>query len=109
MDDQRFLEKVQTGEMVGRDPRKMTQEEFKALGHKPMTPIQALRARCVDCCGGLVQEVRYCTARRCPSWPFRMGTSPWRAERAPLTDEQKEVLRTRMAEANKHRKIVVSE
>ena len=73
------------GHAVGRDPRKMTRAELEALGHRAMSPLAGLRARCIDCCAGSTHEVRLCTAVRCPSWPFRMGSSPWRA---PLTEKQ---------------------
>lgn len=105
-DLQPWEEVVSTGEVVGKDPRGMTQEEFRALGHRPLSPIAALRARCLDCCGGSAQEVRYCTARKCPSWPFRMGQSPWREKRV-LTPEQKQALADNLAGARKNRRISI--
>src|SRR5579885_2938946 len=65
----------------GRDPRRMARAELRAMGHRPMSPTQAIRARCLDCCAGSPDEVRKCVALRCPSWPFRMGVSPWRPPR----------------------------
>jgi len=79
------------GEPVGRDPRKMRPDELRALGHRPMSPIRALRLRCLDCCGGSAKEVRWCVAADCPAWPFRMGVSPYRAKRT-LTEAQRERL-----------------
>lgn len=34
---------------------------------------QAVRNKCIDCCGGVRAEVRKCPATQCPLWPFRMG------------------------------------
>ena len=34
---------------------------------------QAVRNKCIDCCGGVRAEVRKCPATKCPLWPFRMG------------------------------------
>lgn len=34
---------------------------------------QAIRDKCIDCCGGFVREVKRCTAYTCPLWRFRMG------------------------------------
>jgi hypothetical protein len=34
---------------------------------------QAIRNKCIDCCGGVRAEVRKCSATNCPLWPFRMG------------------------------------
>jgi hypothetical protein len=77
---------------IGRDPRRMSQDDVRALGHEPMSPLAALRARCLDCCAGSPNEVRLCTAIKCPAWPFRMGSSPWRQA---MTDEQLAAARAR--------------
>jgi len=55
--------------LVGRDPRRMAQRELCAMGHKPMSPMEAIRAKCLDCCAGSLHEVRCCVAMACPSWP----------------------------------------
>ena len=81
-----LLEKRQ-GWDVGRDPRRVSREELIAAGHKPMSPLKALRTRCIDCCAGSAKEVRLCTAVSCPAWPFRLGSSPWRP---PASEAQRE-------------------
>jgi len=43
-----------------------------------LSPIKAIRANCIDCCGGQLKEVRECPAVDCPLYPFRMGTNPKR-------------------------------
>ena len=78
--------------LIGRDPREMMREELEAMGHEPMSPMEAIRAKCLDCCAGSAHEVRCCVAMTCPSWPFRMGKSPWRA---PISEERREALRQR--------------
>ena len=55
--------------LVGQDPREMTREELREMGHEPMSPLQAIRAHCLDCCVYQEQEVALCTAVKCPSWP----------------------------------------
>ena len=75
------------GHDVGRDPRRMTTDELAALGHQRMSPLRALRLRCVDCSGDSAAEVRLCTAVTCPAWPFRMGANPWRA---PASEARRE-------------------
>ena len=69
---------------VGRDPRSMSADELIQLGHTRVSPLRALRLKCLDCCNASAQEVRLCTAVDCPSWPFRMGKNPWRP---PLSAE----------------------
>jgi hypothetical protein len=75
------------GGLVGRDPRQMGRIELEAAGFEPMTPMEVIRAKCLDCCAGSAQEVRYCVSTACPSWPYRMGSNPFRAERSPAQIE----------------------
>ena len=77
------------GALVGRHPREMTTEELEQLGHERISPLKALRLRCLDCCAGSAAEVRLCVSVTCPSWPFRMGRSPWRQ---PISDAARERL-----------------
>jgi len=42
----------------------------------PLTPLQAIRAKCLWCCYGSAHEVSLCPAKACPSWPFRFGNKP---------------------------------
>jgi hypothetical protein len=41
-----------------------------------LTPIKAIRQKCVDCCCGQVLEVRLCPATDCTLHPYRMGKRP---------------------------------
>ena len=70
---------LRDGHDVGRDPRDMTADELAAAGHLRMNAQKALRLRCIDCSGASAAAVRACALVRCPAWPFRMGSSPWRA------------------------------
>lgn len=60
-----------------------------------MTPIQAIRAKCLDCCCDQTNEVKLCTAIRCPLWPFRLGKNP-NIKPREYTEEQREAMRLRM-------------
>lgn len=44
-----------------------------------LTPLKAIRAKCLDCCCSSEAEVRDCTASNCPLHFFRMGHNPNRA------------------------------
>lgn len=61
-------------------------------------PVKAIRAKCLDCCGGLVSEVKLCPIRDCALYPFRQGRNPYRQKRE-LSDEQKEVMAERLRKA----------
>jgi len=41
-----------------------------------LTPVQAIRAWCLDCSGGVKREARLCVRPECPLYPYRMGTRP---------------------------------
>lgn len=43
---------------------------------KHLTPVQAIRAKCLDCSCQQPKEVRLCPVTRCPLWPYRMGKRP---------------------------------
>ena len=61
----------------------------KLTSEKKLTnPVKAIRAFCLDCCGGSTSEVKLCTSIKCVLYPFRLGKNPYRTRRE-MTDEQK--------------------
>lgn len=58
-----------------------TAEVARTAGHKPMSPLTAIRRKCLDCSCYQPGEVRQCQAIACPLWPFRAGRHPWIVER----------------------------
>lgn len=43
---------------------------------KNLTPMRAIRKKCLDCCAFQPKEVTLCTAEKCPLYPYRMGKRP---------------------------------
>ena len=43
---------------------------------KRLTPVKAIRAKCLDCSCGQPKEVRLCCIKNCPLYPYRMGKRP---------------------------------
>lgn len=41
-----------------------------------LTPIKAIRKKCLDCCCGQIVEVRRCNIETCALHPYRMGHRP---------------------------------
>ena len=41
-----------------------------------ITPIKAIRAKCLDCSNNQTKLVRECPIFKCPLWPYRMGKRP---------------------------------
>lgn len=44
-----------------------------------MTPLRAIRLKCLDCCCGQAWEVRDCSCPDCGLYPYRLGKNPARA------------------------------
>jgi len=62
-----------------------------------VTPVKAIRTKCLDCSAGSAKEVTLCPITRCPLYPFREGHNPNIARRE-LTEEQREAARVRLAQ-----------
>ncbi len=54
------------GELIGRDPCKVTPADWQAAGIEPVGVMRAIRAKCLDCVGYQPGEVRKCTAVTLP-------------------------------------------
>lgn len=50
-----------------------------------MTPMKAIRAKCLDCCCGQYKEVELRPCKDCSLYPYRFGKNP----NIKLTEEQK--------------------
>jgi len=65
------------GNLIGRDPRDISTEDWKGYENLDIEGWpKAVRAKCIDCCGGNETEVRKCVSTNCPLWHLRMGTNP---------------------------------
>ncbi len=47
-----------------------------------LTPLKAIRAKCLDCSGNSQKYARECHIQDCSLWRYRMGHRPRREERA---------------------------
>lgn len=57
--------------------------------------LKAIRAKCLDCAGGMPSEVRECQINRCALHPFRLGKRPKKAGQS-LSAEAKAALLARL-------------
>lgn len=64
------------GELIGRDPRLVSAQEYEDAGIERIVGMKAIRLKCLDCCAGYSAEVRKCVSTDCVLWPLRMGTKP---------------------------------
>lgn len=63
-----------------------------------MTPIKAIRAFCLSCCGDNANEVKRCSSPNCPLFSFRLGHNP-NIQARELTDQQRKAMADRLKEA----------
>lgn len=67
-----------------------------------MTPLKAIRAKCLDCMCGQAKEVRICPSADCALYPFRLGKNPY--VRRELDDAEREEMAARLALAREAKK-----
>ena len=60
-----------------------------------LTPLKAIRAKCVDCMCGQIREIKLCPIDDCSLYPYRFGKNP--NIRREYTEEQRDALRARLA------------
>lgn len=53
---------------------------------KILTPLKAIRAKCIDCCCGNTKEPARCTITDCSLYPYRKGHRPPKEEADVETD-----------------------
>lgn len=56
-----------------------------------MTVLQAIRAKCLDCCCNNPNEVRLCPCADCSLYPFRLGHNPNIKRRERTPEEQAKI------------------
>lgn len=93
-----FLE-IQDENFIGKDPRKITKEQYENAGFQDKPLLKVIREKCLDCCCGDSTEVRKCPAVDCALWAYRMGSNPLR--KRDLSDEQRAALAERLALSRK--------
>ena len=49
---------------------------------KKITPLRAIRNKCLDCCVGQLNEIKACPSVNCPLWKFRLGIHPFTKKNA---------------------------
>lgn len=53
-----------------------------------LTPIKAIRAKCLDCTCGQMGEIRECPIVDCPLYEYRMGHRPKDIEESEDTENE---------------------
>lgn len=66
-------------------------------------PVKAIRKYCLGCVNGSSKEVELCPITDCELFSFRFGKNPFRTKRE-MSEEQKAVMRERLAKAREAKK-----
>jgi rhamnogalacturonyl hydrolase YesR len=66
-----------------------------------MTPLEAIRAKCLDCVYD-AGEVKLCTVVKCPLHAFRFGKNPY--VKRQMTEEQRKAALERLKLAREKKK-----
>jgi len=76
---------------------------------KEITPMKAIRQKCLDCSCGQLSEVKECSIKNCALYPFRMGykldENGNRRKGKPLSEEAKKKATDRLRKLAEERKI----
>ena len=67
------------------------------MEEKRLTPIKAIRAKCLDCCCGNSNEVKLCTCTVFSLYHYREVHYPF-IKKHDLTEERKDAKKARMAQ-----------
>ena len=54
----------------------MVQYRKRGETMRKLTPMRAIRAKCLDCSGGSFLEVTNCPVSTCPLYPYKSGHKP---------------------------------
>ena len=73
---------------------------------KILTPLKAIRQKCLNCVWDSPTEVKLCPAETCPLFPFRFGKNPF--AKREYSAEQRAAMSERMRILNKSRQDVVN-
>lgn len=62
------------------------------MEEKRLTPLKAIRAKCLECSGGSSNEVKLCPIDKCALYVYRSGHNPYLPKRE-ISQEQIDRLR----------------
>ena len=61
----------------GFSPRKYSSELLTKAGYSKTSPLEAIKAHCLECSGYSKSEALKCVSLECPLYMYRLGTNPW--------------------------------
>jgi hypothetical protein len=77
---------------------------------KEITPMKAIRQKCLDCSCGSSEEVKNCFAKKCPLYQFRFGyklDENGNRRKRDLTDEQRQEMAERLKKVRDNKNLTL--
>ena len=77
---------------------------------KAITPMKAIRLKCLDCSCGSNEEVKNCFAKKCPLYQFRFGyklDENGNRRKRDLTDEQRQKMAERLKKVRDNKNLTL--
>ena len=77
---------------------------------KEVTPMKAIRQKCLDCSCGSSEEVKNCFAKKCPLYQFRFGyklDENGNRRKRDLTDEQRQKMAERLKKVRDNKNLTL--
>jgi len=75
------------------------------MEEKRLTPIKAIRAKCLECSCNNVNEVKLCVIPDCPLYPYRLGHNPY----IKMSEERKAIHAANLRKINDKRQRIEAE
>jgi len=77
---------------------------------KEVSPMKAIRQKCLDCSCGSSEEVKNCFAKKCPLYQFRFGyklDENGNRRKRDLTDEQRQEMAERLKKVRDNKNLTL--
>ena len=77
---------------------------------KEITPMKAIRLKCLDCSCGSNEEVKNCFAKKCPLYQFRFGyklDENGNRRKRDLTDAQRQKMAERLKKVRDNKNLTL--
>ena len=75
---------------------------------KEVSPMKAIRQKCLDCSCGSSEEVKNCFAKKCPLYQFRFGyklDENGNRKKKNLTDEQRKEMSEKLKKVRENKNL----
>ena len=75
---------------------------------KEVSPMKAIRKKCLDCSCGSSEEVKNCFAKKCPLYQFRFGyklDENGNKKKKNLTDEQRKEMSEKLKKVRENKNL----